>query len=340
MRHVSSLIARGGRLFLPLLVLATGLSRAACGQPPGAGAVAASAVPVIAYFVAEDARVAAIAFRIKTANLPLCARHGYDIGAVVHTLDAYALPLRSSAAASFGLRSEPAISAVVLGGPADLAGLRSGDRLVTADGEAFPTASAQPPRDGTYATTRAALDLIDRAAADGRLRLAIRRGDQPMAIDIAAAPSCAGRVQVMPSREMNSWADDHYATITTAMSRYAAKDEDLALIVGHELAHLFLGHQELLHRRPARPGLVLQSERDADYLGLYLAARAGFDISRAVDFWRRFEIEHDRAAFLVRTHPGGKERIGNAAATVAEIDALRHKGRDLVPQRALLGDSP
>ena len=337
---------------LVLAVFAALAPIAATAEPasaPGSRAMA-RAQAAVGYIVGEDLRVATVAYRLNAASLPLCPRHGFDIGVVVHALDQYQSALRPAAASGFALGRQPGISAVVPGGPAAAAGLQPGDSLIAVDEEAFAPIDASPPDKGTYATVARALDLIDRAAADGAVRIEVVRAGRPLAIAVRPTPACAIRVQLQPSSELNSWADDRYATITTAMARYAARDDDLALVMGHELAHAYLGHQALLDRRSVArsilgslgspPGLVLETERQADYLGLYIAARAGYDLSRAADFWQRFRGAHGSSDFLLHTHPRGRDSQRAGAATVAEIARKRSAGQELLPEPDTLRRQP
>ncbi len=51
-------------------------------------------------------------------------------------------------------------------------------------------------------------------------------------------------------------------------------------------------------------------EREADLIGLDLAARAGFDPRAGVVLWRKMGALNKRAPVaLLSTHPGGEERI-------------------------------
>lgn len=342
-RSVAALLAA---LLLPLSAAAALLRDA---DAPAARELS-QAQAAIDYIVGEDARIATVAYRLNVANLPLCPQHGFDLGISVHALDQYQRALRPAAARLFGLADLPGISAVVPSGPAAAAGLQPGDSLVAADGAAFAPAIARPPAGGTYATVQQALNLIDRAAADGTVRFRILRAGRALEREVRGTPACAVRVQLQPSAELNSWADDRYATITTAMARYAAADDDLALVMGHELAHAYLHHEALLDRRSVArgllgplgspPGLVLETERQADYLGLYIAARAGYDMRRAADFWQRFRAEHGGGDFLLHTHPRGRDSLRAGAATMAEIERKRAAGEALLPDPKLIGRGP
>ena len=82
-------------------------------------------------------------------------------------------------------------------------------------------------------------------------------------------------------------------------------------------------------------------ELAADRLGLYMAARAGYDISPAPDFWARIAAErpHDIVLNVSREQRGGKdgphgriaERIVQMRKVIHEIVAKRAEGRPLDP---------
>ena len=56
--------------------------------------------------------------------------------------------------------------------------------------------------------------------------------------------------------------------MTTGMLRFVESDDEIALILGHEIAHHILGHP---YSRPLY-------EADSDYMGCYLAARGGLRV--------------------------------------------------------------
>lgn len=150
---------------------------------------------------------------------------------------------------------------------------------------------------------------------------------------------CAIRVQLVPSPEINGFADDRYATITTGLERYTRGDDDaLALFLGHELAHAYLRHGRVLSKAAPLHGLlgntlvasavVLRTEREADHLGLILAARAGYDISKAPLVWQRLGSVGGDSPFL-RTHPGTAERVAQAQVDIRDIQLKQKQGLPL-----------
>jgi predicted Zn-dependent protease len=123
--------------------------------------------------------------------------------------------------------------------------------------------------------------------------------------------------------------------------RYTNDDAELAFVIGHELAHGFLRHQALLSsnkgsgglfgNRHAPARLVLETERQADHVALYMLARAGFDITGIPNFLRRFASAQAVMLSFVKDHPSSRERIAAAAATIAEIEHKRAAGEPLDP---------
>jgi predicted Zn-dependent protease len=135
-------------------------------------------------------------------------------------------------------------------------------------------------------------------------------------------------------------------------------DAELALILSHEIAHNLLGHRRQTAEKAA-PGTLLDVaiglttgihthgafarmvsepysknfEREADYVGLYLAARAGFDISESANFWRRFSIENPASIerSYSNTHPSSPERFLAIENAVKEINNKKQLGMPLIP---------
>jgi predicted Zn-dependent protease len=74
-------------------------------------------------------------------------------------------------------------------------------------------------------------------------------------------------------------------------------------------------------------------EREADYVGLYLTARAGIPIDDAPKFWRRMAVANPastKGGFLA-SHPPAAERFLALEATVAEIKSKLATGEPLLP---------
>ncbi len=134
--------------------------------------------------------------------------------------------------------------------------------------------------------------------------------------------------------------------VYTGIFKVAKTDADLAVVVGHEIAHVAAGHgnERVSHQLLAAGGaLALQigtsdmdssdrqlllaaygagatvgvilpysryHESEADEIGLIYAAKAGYDPRAAIGFWERMEAQKGGApSEFLSTHPAGSTRI-------------------------------
>ena len=196
-------------------------------------------------------------------------------------------------------------------------------------------------------------DLIDQATS-----FTISRDGVEQQITITPPASCVGRALAADTTSINAYADGKNIIVTTGMMNFAAKDTELALVIGHELAHNSRKHVEA-KKKNAMLGMVLGAvvtgvtgvnvmglgqglgagafsqgfEYEADYVGLYHTAKAGYDISEAPNFWRRMGAKHPAAIHLKGTsHPSSAKRFVALEETVAEIKAKQASGAPLVPE--------
>lgn len=74
-------------------------------------------------------------------------------------------------------------------------------------------------------------------------------------------------------------------------------------------------------------------EREADYIGVYFAERAGYDTSNAIELWRNMAVEFSGSAIEKRnTHPATAERFVYLQKTHDEIKAKRQNNQPLIPE--------
>jgi predicted Zn-dependent protease len=137
---------------------------------------------------------------------------------------------------------------------------------------------------------------------------------------------------------VNAWTDGGSVWITRGMMRFVKNENELALVVAHEMAHAYLGHidyarakqvlemalglaTDMLVPGAARAVVLLSElatkkfdrdqEREADLFGLIWAHRSGFDVSAAKDLWRRMAIEIPESveSGFLSSHPSSAERF-------------------------------
>ena len=313
-----------------------------CG--PGApttdtGVVGAPAEQRLIALTDLDQRVARVGYRLSVANAALCPAVRNSAGWLLHAASQYSSELRPHAVARFGLDGDlPGILAAPEGSAAAHAGLRRGDLILAVDGVALVRGVDR--RAAVFEGLEANINRLDQALARGPVAITYRRDGNDHTASVAPQRACGYDVQLDPSDDLNAKANGERLFITTAMAGFAATDDELAIILGHEQAHHVLEHHawhdaETRGRQtqtvPALSDAPGGPERQADRVGLYLAARAGFDTAIAPAFWRRFGAYDWRVRYPQWGHPSAEARARALETAQAEITALRDAGEPLVP---------
>ena len=287
-----------------------------------------------------DQRVARVAWRLSEANAGLCPAVRFSAGWALHAARQYSLELRPHVMDRFGLRGDlPGVLSAPPGSPADLAGLVVGDLIVAIDGEPLTEGPAGGP--AGWEGLERNLRIVDAALADGGATLTVRRGDEERAISIQPVRACGYDVQLDPSDELNARADGRRLFISTALAGFAVNDDELAVILGHELAHHVLQHRRWSEVGGAgrqandsawrTEGGQGGAEQQADRVGLYLAARAGYNPAVAAPFWRRFGESNWRVRYPQLGHASAGARASALEGVQREIESKRRTGEPLLP---------
>lgn len=292
----------------------------------------------LAALQAADAQLATIAWRLQTANVALCRDVAPITGMTLHALAQYPLAMRARVARAFGIDERTAVLAVAGGSAAERAGLLPGDRIVAIDATEL-SAVAGLGFDQVAATEA----RIEAALVDARISLRVARGSALATVDIGGVPGCVSRVQLVPGDGLNAAADGRYVQIGGAMFNFAQSEDERAVVVAHELAHNVLGHRGQLDSAKVSRGLfaglgkggalLRRTEFEADRLGVWLMARAGYDLKAAVPFWTRLGEATGLGIFSAGTHPRWKDRIARVSEAVAEVEEQRARGAALVPPK-------
>lgn len=262
----------------------------------------------IELYMRQRADVESVGFRLRRAAAPECARQGRaraDIGLVVWSRANFPNPDdRRRLAETFGLGDGVTVGLSIRHGPAEKAGIKPGDVLVRINADDLPPGPGATARFIALSTAAAASGTIALQLADGNTRR------------VDPETVCASPALLIRSPEMNAATDGNAIAITTGLYATLRSSDELAVILGHELAHDLLGHTGSGWRAdPSR-------EIEADRKGLELAARAGFDIRAAPALWSRLNTT-GVAGGIARTHPSGPEREAAIRRAVADIQKNR-----------------
>ncbi len=294
---------------------------------------------------AVDSRMAGIAYRLTTANAGLCRDLSPTPGWAIHAIGQYDPNLRDQARRSFGFDAPIAVEAVVPGSPAAAAGIRANDSIVSVGGQAL--AGTPPTKDASSAARDAAVDTIAALPADRPLSVRLLRDGQPRTVRIAASPGCRSAFEVLLGPKMEASADGRIVQIGVRFfERYT--DDEVAVVVAHELSHNILRHAVRLDAAGVKRGLLAEvgrngrlfrlTEDQADLLGMYLLRNAGYDPRIAVRFWRDHGGDVDGGLFRSRTHPSSSARAKAIEAEIARIPA--NAPRPYIPELIAGADQP
>lgn len=306
-------------------------------------------------YYSELHRVDSVAFRIRTANVADCGnRIAAQIGLFAAT--ARSLPRKyhsySAEALSVGWR-RPTASSVVEGSPAAQAGLIAGDEIIALNGELIPA----------YGTARWMTHWI---AANGTapVRVDSRRDGVHRSVSVTPVMGCSIPINYRVDEVANASASDAQIIINSGFLAITQSDAELAMVIGHELAHSTLGHLDkkrwnnllgetagaaidvgilaggvstggAFRRQFGMMGALAYSvgfEREADYVGTYYAARAGYDTRGTEEIWRRMGLLSPSSITSARTHPVTAVRFVQIRKVTAEIEEKKRRGLPLNPE--------
>lgn len=176
--------------------------------------------------------------------------------------------------------------------------------------------------------------------------------------------NCKFGFKLEEKKELNAYADGENIIITTPMMMLASKDEELANVLAHEYAHNIMSHVAKTQQNVAiggilgtvidaglnsqgidtggqlgqfgaQTGLLRYSvgfEREADYIGLYILKRAGYNPDGALNFWRKMSVANESSIDTAVTHPTNPERFVAMKKTIAEINYKAKNKRPLLPE--------
>jgi Peptidase family M48/PDZ domain len=277
-----------------------------------------------------DHRIASITFRLAKAGAALCPTPYPLTGLTFHHLPEYELRDRPQIIAAYRLDRGPGVLSVVADSPAAEATLTAGDVLLAIDGEPFPSPPMETKdRKVWRKQLEEAERLLEERLRTGPARLRVLRGGRELEITLGSISGCPGRVRLANSRQTNAFATGRQVVMTTALLDFIRGDDELAIVIAHELAHNILDHPDRLKAQNVPHGIlrgfgknaarVRTTEEEADRLAIRLAWAAGYDVSAAIPFWRRYYAKYGRAPQLFRTHPGLAARERLIAQAIAEL---------------------
>ena len=293
-------------------------------------------------------RLRQVDFAIRAANADLCKKQAPAVGFMTMNLESAPGEYKDAYAKLYGVTPQITVISVFKGSPAEQAKLAVGDEIVSINGKIIGT--------GGSGRTQVAVQI---AESKGKpLNFMVRRDGSLAPVALTPRMTCSYPTVLRNDNQVNAFADGSRIIITTGLMRFTDTDDELALVVGHELAHNTMGHIESKTGNMIVGGIIgailtglsginvmdpmmqvgalafsQEFEAEADYVGVYHAARAGYDTRKAAYFWRRMAAAHPRAIGLQgTTHPSSANRFLAVEAASKEVAEKRAGGTGLVPE--------
>jgi hypothetical protein len=288
--------------------------------------------------VEKQKRASRVTRTLATRAQDMCGDHvGPDTG--IYALAKFKGDLGEAMERNYGIREQLTILFILEGSPGEAAGLKARDVIKKVND--MPTAGV-----------RGVSALHQKLPPDAPIVYEIERDGTPLSITVQPGRACRFPVFIVPSQAVNAFADGKAILVTKGMVNFVTDDRELALVIAHEMAHNTMSHLEakkqnaglgmagdfailLLSRgQVSTRGALSQAmasaysqefEAEADYVGLYIMANAGFPIDEAPLFWRRMAAAHPGSikANHAASHPSTAYRMVALENAVKEIDAKR-----------------
>lgn len=302
-------------------------------------------------------RLQTVSSRIITSGTDMCpdkigAYYGFDYW----NQDSFDKAMKETAKTKFNIDGNYKVLNVAPKSPADIAELKAGDTLISIDSWLVPIGKDS------------AKQLKDRLALSGKtftpVEIVVARDTVEKKVTLTPVKSCDFAVHLAPDDVKNAYADGKNIVVYKGMMDFFKTDEEIALVLSHELAHNSMKHIDakqnnaivggifglLLDVAAAAAGVntngefsragagiagnsySVEFEQEADYVGLYFMKKAGYEIKHAADFWRRMAVNNSQAITVKSSHPTTPQRFVAIESTVKEINTKIANGETLKPE--------
>lgn len=307
----------------------------------------------------EMRRLASVSHPILIKNAEICGDKVSDIyGFGVWNKPSLQKEYREIAENLYGLDDFVNVYITTPGSPAERAGINSGDKILSVNGKEIAPGKSAIKNFWTVLDKQEGEETTFTVSRNGQIR------------DYTVSPVTACDYPVYVGWNMgivNAFADGKNIIVSQGMMRFAKADSELALVVSHELGHNVMSHINKKRVNAIGAGIVglvidaaiggngsitrgmmdmgagahsVAFEQEADYVGIYAMARAGYSTGNAAQFWRRMAAENDAKTINTGgTHPTSPERFIAIQKAHEEVSKKRASGAPLVPNLKEDGDS-
>lgn len=233
-------------------------------------------------------------------------------------------------------------------------------QLLLVSSQEVNAGSAQAYRQ-MLAEARGKQALNSNAAATRRVKAIAARLIQQVPVYRPEARNWQWEVNVFTSPEVNAYCmpGGKIGVYTGIIDKLQLTDDELAAVVGHEIAHALREHsrEQISQQVAQQQGLALvgalaglnqgqreladlagqlalslpfsrNMETEADVMGLELMARAGYNPNAAPNVWRKMaQLGGSGGPAFLSTHPSGSARIAELTARIPQVMPLYEAAR-------------
>ena len=305
--------------------------------------------------ITDQDRIFNISFPLMAENANFCGKKTAPaFGLTAWNRTSVNRKYSKAVAKLYNLHARLAVQHVADKSPAAKAGIRSGDFIIAINGQNIPR--GQPARKTAY--------KLLHLAGYNPVDILFERNNKLIRTVVRPVKVCDYPVQLnYNSTDINAFTDGKRIVLSKGIVRFTKNDNELALVIAHELAHIAMGHinkkmqntiagtlggfaiDSLLAAAGVNSGgaflkagedigsqsYSVEFEQEADYVGMYFMERAGYSTKGVADFWRREASERPRSVSSRNSHPTTPERFLAIEHTHREIIAKKARNETLVP---------
>ncbi len=312
---------------------------------------------VIERYIQDSAKITNIAARIRLAGTQICeSQTSLMLGLKYWNIHEFLPEDESIARNKYQLGAGLKVLNVATDSPAEKAGFRIGDELLAINDLIIAG--------GKNAKKDFAKQLEEVKKTSKPLTIKIWREGEEKLLSVTPVKACKSDIELIFDNAINAYADGTNIYIASGMMNFIENEEEIALVISHELAHNVMNHIDakktnagvgmaiglLLDIGAAVAGVNTRGgfsdvggklgaeafsvdfENEADYVGLYFMASANYKIDNVALFWRRMAQENPNAITLSSTHPSTSERFVSIEKTIKEIKQKQINNKPLKPE--------
>ena len=312
---------------------------------------------VIEDYMTSYKKLQVVASKVVVSGAKLCGEKVAPyFGLSTWNQEAFQKEWRTAVQSKYGLTEGVHISNIASGSSSDIAGLKEGDIIVSIDEWIAPS--------GKDAIAKFEEKLAQIGKYGTPVAFVVKRGGVEKKVSVTPTQACDFKVELSQADEKNAYADGKKIVIYKGMMDFFKSDEETALVVSHELAHNSMKHIDAQKKNALLGGFFgalvdiaaaaggvntngeftrmtmnagagaysVEFEQEADYVGLYFMANAGYRIDDAPYFWRRMATINMQGISMKTSHPTSPDRFVALESAVKEINQKIANHQPLKPE--------